>query len=593
MPGDAEPLRLQILGPAPAVPVEYSLTPGQTLFLGREHGCQVLIQGDPQISRRHLELVVAPGQISVRRLPQARNPLFFSGAETEHCLVLPGEQFVVGSTCCRLLAGASGPASPHSGTPVEEVAFTPAALAQVAYRDAERRLDALTQLPALIHGAPSETELQRRLAQVLLAGVPRAEVAGVVAAPRGGSIRWLESVRRHETAGTAPLSQRLARGAIVERRQTLLHVWERTQPSTDYTTLLDCDWALCTPVEGAGEEPWGLYLAGRLDGNGRETATADLRTEAKFVGLMAEIVGSIRQLSALERRQAGLRKFLPPSVLTAMGDETDPDRLSPRESLVTVLFCDLRGFSRRAESARNDLPALLKRVSEALGVMTSCISHEGGVIGDFQGDAAMGFWGWPVSAAEDGLHACRAALAIRRAFHQARATPGHPLADFRVGIGLAQGRAVAGRIGTEEHFVFTAFGPVVNLASRLEGQSRTLRVPIVIDESLATAVRAQLPPGEARLRRLARILPLGLDTPTLVHELLPGEGPDCPLTTDHLQAYDQAVDQFLAGDWERAWATLRALPAEDEAQDFLTLQITQHNRQPPADWNGIIRMTAK
>jgi adenylate cyclase len=372
-----------------------------------------------------------------------------------------------------------------------------------------------------------------------------------------------------------------------------LHVWERTQPSTDYTTLLDCDWALCTPVEGAGEEPWGLYLAGRLDGNGRETATADLRTEAKFVGLMAEIVGSIRQLSALERRQAGLRKFLPPSVLTAMGDETDPDRLSPRESLVTVLFCDLRGFSRRAESARNDLPALLKRVSEALGVMTSCISHEGGVIGDFQGDAAMGFWGWPVSAAEDGLHACRAALAIRRAFHQARATPGHPLADFRVGIGLAQGRAVAGRIGTEEHFVFTAFGPVVNLASRLEGQSRTLRVPIVIDESLATAVRAQLPPGEARLRRLARILPLGLDTPTLVHELLPGEGPDCPLTTDHLQAYDQAVDQFLAGDWERAWATLRALPAEDEAQDFLTLQITQHNRQPPADWNGIIRMTAK
>jgi adenylate cyclase len=593
MPGDAEPLRLQILVPGPAGPLEYSLTPGQTLGVGRDPRCEVCVSGDPQISRRHLEIVVEAGQITVRRLAAARNPLFFQGQEIEHCVVVPGGQFVVGATCCRLLAGDSGPASPHAGTPIEEVAFTPAALAQVAYRDADRRLDALTQLPALIHGAPSESELQRRLAQVLLAGVPRAEVAGVVAAPRGGPIRWLESVRRHETAGPAPLSPRLARAAVVERKQTLLHVWERAQPSTDYTTLQDCDWALCTPVEGTGEEPWGLYLAGRLDGLGRQTAATDLRTEAKFVGLMAEIVGSIRQLSALERRQAGLRKFLPPSVLTAMGDDPNPDRLAPRESLVTVLFCDLRGFSRKAESARNDLPALLQRVSEALGVMTSCISREGGVIGDFQGDAAMGFWGWPVAAADDGLRACRAALAIRRAFHQARATPGHPLADFRVGIGLAQGQAVAGRIGTEEHFVFTAFGPVVNLASRLEGQSRTLRVPIVLDEQLASAVRAQLPPGEARLRRLARILPLGLDTPTLVHELLPGEGPDCPLTSAHLQAYDQAVDQFLAGDWERAWSTLRALPAEDEAQDFLALQITQHNRQPPADWNGIIRITTK
>ena len=593
MAADARPLRLQIISPATPGPAEYSLTPGQKLCLGRDPQCDVSVTGDPQISRRHLEIVVLENQIEVRLLPQAKNPLFFGGNETRQCVVTPGGQFVVGSTCCRLTTTAAEPASPQSASPIEEIAFSPAVLAQVAYRDADRRLDALTQLPALIHGAPSETELQRRLAQVLLAGVPRSEVAGVVAASRQEPIRWLESVRRHETAGTASLSQRLARTAIVERRQTVLHIWERSQPSSDYTTLQECDWALCAPVAGTSDEAWGLYLAGRLEGTGRDTAATDLRVEAKFVGLMAEIVGSIRQLSALERRQAGLRKFLPPAVLTAMGDDTDPDRLLPRESLVTVLFCDLRGFSRRAELSRDDLPALLQRVSDALGVMTSCISREGGVIGDFQGDAAMGFWGWPVAAPDDGLRACRAALAIRREFHHARATPGHPLADFRVGIGLAQGRAVAGRIGTEEHFVFTAFGPVVNLASRLEGQSRTLRVPIVIDERLAAAVRDQLPPAEARLRRLARILPLGLDTPKLVHELLPGEGPDCPLTTAHLQAYDRAVDQFLAGDWDQAWSTLRALPAEDEAQDFLTLQITQNNRQPPADWNGVIRMTAK
>jgi len=169
-------------------------------------------------------------------------------------------------------------------------------------------------------------------------------------------------------------------------------------------------------------------------------------------------------------------------VLAAIGTDSDPTLLAPRESNVTVMFCDLRGFSRQAETSRNDLAGLLDRVSQALGVMTRHISEYGGVIGDFQGDAAMGFWGWPVAADDDPLRACRAALAIRAEFAEAARTPGHPLADFRMGIGLARGTAVAGRIGTGEHFVFTAFGPVVNLASRLEGMTKQLHAPIIIDE---------------------------------------------------------------------------------------------------------------
>ena len=270
MPADPGPLRLQVIRPAPGGPTEYSLIPGQKLCLGRDPQCEVVVAGDPQISRRHLEIVVAANQIAVRLLDQAKNPLFYGGHETRQCVVTPGRQFVVGATCCRLTSTMTAAASPPSGSPIEEVSFSPAALAQVVYRDADRRLDALTQLPALIHGAPSEAELQRRLAQVLLAGVPRAEVAGVVSASPGGAIRWLESVRRHETSGMVPLSQRLARTAIVERRQTVLHVWERTQPSSDYTTLQECDWALCAPVAGTTTEPWGLYLAGRLEGTGRE-----------------------------------------------------------------------------------------------------------------------------------------------------------------------------------------------------------------------------------------------------------------------------------------------------------------------------------
>src|SRR5262249_38482860 len=178
-----------------------------------------------------------------------------------------------------------------------------------------------------------------------------------------------------------------------------------------------------------------------------------LQADVKFAELVAEIVGSVRKLKHLERQQAGLRQFLPPAVLSAIGNESDPALLAPRESNVTVMFCDLRGFIPRAGTSPGDLEALLDRVSRALGVMTRHISAHGGVIGDFQGDAAMGFWGWPVGSEDDPLKACRAALAIRAEFVAASADPQHPLADFRIGIGLACGKAFAGRIGTGEHFV--------------------------------------------------------------------------------------------------------------------------------------------
>ena len=90
--------------------------------------------------------------------------------------------------------------------------------------------------------------------------------------------------------------------------------------------------------------------------------------------------------------------------------QRDPETvLAPRKCEVSVLFCDLRGFSRRTEQEADDLLGLLQRVSDALGVMTRQILAHGGVVGDFHGDAAMGFWGWPLQQ-EDAIE--RAAVVI-------------------------------------------------------------------------------------------------------------------------------------------------------------------------------------
>src|SRR5690606_6175411 len=137
----------------------------------------------------------------------------------------------------------------------------------------------------------------------------------------------------------------------------------------------------------------------------------------------------------------------------------------------------------------DNLRGLLDRVSRALGVMTEHIHAHGGVTGDFQGDAALGFWGWPFASDDSAIKACRAALGIREAFSQTFHKKEHPLAGFQMGIGIAHGRAVAGKIGTSDQVKITVFGPVVNLASRLEGMTKQLHVPIIVDEATAEIVR--------------------------------------------------------------------------------------------------------
>src|SRR5262249_28423068 len=132
-------------------------------------------------------------------------------------------------------------------------------------------------------------------------------------------------------------------------------------------------------------------------GGAERSDPSDVRDDVKFTELAAATLSSLRELNRLGRQQAGLSQFFSPVVIEAIGGD-DPDKvLAPRETEVSVLFCDLRGFSQTSERSASDLLGLLERVSRALGVMTHQILDHGGVVGDFQGDAAMGFWGWPLA----------------------------------------------------------------------------------------------------------------------------------------------------------------------------------------------------
>lgn len=563
-----------------------ALPEGQPVVIGRVGGAWG-VPWDHHVSRRHVLLEWLGDRLAVTRLSEARNPVFVHGKEVASCTIRPGEHFVVGQTTFTL-ADQRASIMADVPAPVQQQSFSAQYLRQVRFRHPDHRLEVLGRLPEVISGASGDAELFVRLVSVLLAGVPRADAAAVIAVePQIHVLHWDQ---RLMITGDFQPSEGLILEAV-RQRQSVLHVWRGTegQPAPAFTESETFDWAFATPLPGKACQGWALYVAGRFNieqaGITRSSDPNDLREDVKFTELVSAMLGSLRQMRLLEHRHATLSQFFSPVVLETLAAEDPEVVLAPRETNVTVMFCDLRGFSLETERHADDLLGHLERVSKALGVMTHQIRQQGGVVGDFQGDAAMGFWGWPLAQDDAVVRTCRAALAIRAGFE---ATAG-----FRAGIGIAKGRAVAGKIGTVDQVKVTVFGPVVNLASRLEGMTKLLRAPVLLDSATARAVRVEVPREVARVRRLAVVRPYGLDTPIEVSELLPPMAEYPELTDEHVAIYESALDAFLARRWRDAFQLLHRIPAEDRAKDFLTIYIAQHNRTPPDDWDGVIALGSK
>jgi adenylate cyclase len=581
-----------------------ALPEGHPLVLGRAAGVWA-VPWDLHVSRQHATLLYRDQRLEVTAAEGAQNPIFFRGKESARFTVRPGERFVIGSTSFTLVEQRVDVMA-DARLPVQQQSFSSQYLRQIQFRNPDHRIEVLSRLPDVISRATDDSELRVLLVSMLLAAVTRADTAAVVAVEEDGdapdqsrpAVRVLHWDQRLVTGGDFRPSQRLILEAI-RQGQSVLHVWQGNEPSAaqPFTAAGNVDWAFCTPVPGKVCRGWGLYVAGRFNLDLPWTPSSvdpkDVREDVKFAEVVAATLSSLCQLRVLGRQQVTLSQFFSPVVLETLSVE-DPDVvLAPRETEVTVLFCDLRGFSRETERHADNLLEMLNRVSEALGVMTRQILDQGGVVGDFQGDAAMGFWGWPLAQDDAVERTCRAALAIRAAFEAAAKQPESLFAGFNVGIGIATGRAVAGKIGTVDQVKVTVFGPVVNLASRLEGMTKILRAPILLDQPTAQAVRQRVPRDVARIRRLAVIRPYGLSTPLAVSELLPPES-QYPLLTDaHLDYCEAALEAFLAGRWSEAFELLHRTPAEDRGTDFLTVYIAQHNRTPPPEWDGVISLSTK
>jgi adenylate cyclase len=568
----------------------HTLHEGAKILLGRSPRSGLSVPWDPLISREHAQLCLRDGHLTVIELPTARNPMYWDGHPASQFAVESQGEFLIGDT--RFLFDAGVTATTECQAVAEHVLSGGTA---AHFENASACLEAICRMPALMAKAQTDADFAAQVVDLLLESLRGSLAAAVVqfrdeddaeVESEPALIRWNS---RSDAVQRFRPSRRLMRRAFDEQR-SVVHLWTDLgdADTPQFTMSSDLDWALCTPIPTTGRDKWCLYVSGRRQFAGVKDieSPSDLLGDLRLAELMAQFIGAVRQVRALEHVHSEMRQFFSPAVVETLVDHRGAAKLEPREGPVSVLFCDVRGFSKKVEESSDDLRTVLARVREALSVMTRAILKYEGVIADFQGDAALAFWGWPSANDEAAALAVRTALAIHNAFAAAQSDANHILYGFRVGVGIAYGDAIAGRIGSEEQIKVGVFGPVVNLASRLQDLTKAVGVPILIDGATAAAIADAL--GEAVCRRVTRVRPRGIDSPVEMFAIMPAEGEWDRLSESELQNYDRAARALEAGFWVEADRLLQKLPPHDGPANFLRLALHDLGKTPPADWNGAV-----
>ncbi|MBY0561364.1 adenylate/guanylate cyclase domain-containing protein [Hyphomicrobium sp.] len=189
---------------------------------------------------------------------------------------------------------------------------------------------------------------------------------------------------------------------------------------------------------------------------------------------------------------------------------------------VTLLFADVRGFSKISEGLQAD--ELIRFVNRLFTPLTDVILGHSGTIDKFMGDAVMAFWNAPVHDANHASNACRAALAmldrlasLNDALRAEAVAAGAPFVPVRLGIGLNTGECVVGNVGSPQRFDYSVLGDVVNVAARFEESTKMFGARIVVGERTA----AQAP--QFAFLELGSVTPRGKDRPENVFALLGDE----------------------------------------------------------------------
>lgn len=239
-----------------------------------------------------------------------------------------------------------------------------------------------------------------------------------------------------------------------------------------------------------------------------------------LVILLIYLVSSFLNFLRTEKERSQIRsafsRYLSPALVEKLAKDPKQLRLGGEIREMTFLFTDIRSFTSLAETMTAE--ELTRFMNSFMTPMTEIILKHGGTIDKYIGDCIMAFWNAPLEDKDHARHACETACEMeqfiirwnseRKAVSEKEEKP---FLEIRIGIGINTGYACVGNMGSEYRFDYTVLGDEVNLASRLEGQTKEYNVTTLLGQNTAARV------SDLNLRELGTIQVRGKTIPTKIY----------------------------------------------------------------------------
>ena len=284
------------------------------------------------------------------------------------------------------------------------------------------------------------------------------------------------------------------------------------------------------------------------------------------------------------RVRGAFAQYLSPEMVNRLAESSEALVLGGERKEMTFLFSDIRGFTKISEQYKDDPEALTQLINRLLTDLSNSILDHGGTIDKYMGDCIMAFWNAPTDQADHRELAIKSAHAMNKALSALNQEMRDDL-NFKleIGIGINSGECIVGNMGSDKRFDYTVLGDAVNLASRLESQSSSYGLNMIIGENTYT--------NDSNFQ-IVEIDKIAVKGKTAAETIFTCFESNTKLTDDHLVKHVEFLTKYRAQDWEQAKSLINELNSSSNKlalyYEHMKLRIEEFSTNPPpVDWEGV------
>ena len=298
-----------------------------------------------------------------------------------------------------------------------------------------------------------------------------------------------------------------------------------------------------------------------------------------FVLLHAYGVKFVNEFLQKQQIKKQFGTYLSPAMVEKLQKNPGLLTLGGESRELSIMFTDVRGFTTISEHYGTDVQGLTKIMNRYMTAMTAKIIENEGTLDKYIGDAQMAFWNAPLDDSEHAKNAVRTALQMMESLDEFnREVVAEGIPAFGMGLGINTGTVVVGNMGSNQRFDYTCLGDAVNLASRLEGQSKPYGVRIVLGPLTAEQVKTYYSVAE-----LDCIAVKGKKEGVKIYTLAPDS-----------EQHQQFLKLYYAGEWKKAMTLIplckNVAPELEQYYDAMAERLQQGC---PGNWSGTYVATSK